>query len=78
MMDTVDRHGIGLTVHEEPYITASRTTVLEPNVTFTMEPLFMIPHEMGLHTEDMYLMTVEGFEPITGRACDNKNLITVG
>ena len=50
-------HGIGQTIHEEPYITDTRTIVMEPNITFTMEPLYMIPGRMGFHVEDMYLIT---------------------
>ena len=36
-------HGIGQTIHEEPYITDTRDIVLERNITFTMEPLYMMP-----------------------------------
>ena len=54
-------HGIGQTIHEEPYITDTRKTVMQPNITFTMEPLYMIPGRMGFHVEDMYLITPGGF-----------------
>ena len=61
-------HGIGQTIHEEPYITDTRKTiVLQPNITFTMEPLYMIPGRMGFHVEDMYVITPSGFDPITGK-----------
>ena len=40
-------HGIGQTIHEEPYITDTRTIVMEPNITFTMEPLYMMPGRTG-------------------------------
>ncbi len=68
-------HGIGQTIHEEPYITDTRTVVMEPNITFTMEPLYMIPGRMGFHVEDMYLITPAGFEPITGMITPNDELI---
>ncbi len=42
-------HGIGQTIHEEPYITDSRDVVMAPNITFTMEPLYMMPGRMGFH-----------------------------
>ncbi|WBY00551.1 Xaa-Pro peptidase family protein [Ramlibacter tataouinensis] len=71
-------HGIGQTIHEEPYITDTRTIVFEPNITFTMEPLYMIPGEMGFHAEDMYVITEGGFESITGTICSNDELIEVG
>ena len=71
-------HGIGQTIHEEPYITDSRSVVLEPNITCTMEPLYMIPGRMGFHVEDMYLITPDGFEALTGTITPNDELIPVG
>lgn len=71
-------HGIGQTIHEEPYITETRKIVLERNITFTMEPLYMLPGEMGFHVEDMYVITSDGFDPITGNISDNSELIEVG
>jgi Xaa-Pro aminopeptidase len=71
-------HGIGQTIHEEPYITDSRNAVLQPNVTCTMEPLYMIPGRMGFHVEDMYRITPAGYEAITGAITPNDELIRVG
>lgn len=71
-------HGIGQTIHEEPYITDTRNIVLAPNITFTMEPLYMIPGEMGFHVEDMYIVTRDGFDAITGNLSKNDELIEVG
>jgi Xaa-Pro aminopeptidase len=71
-------HGIGQTIHEEPYITESRAVILEPNITFTMEPLYMMPGRMGFHVEDMYRITPTGFIAITGAIAPNDALIRVG
>jgi Xaa-Pro dipeptidase len=71
-------HGIGQTIHEEPYITDTRTVVLEPDITCTMEPLYMIPGRMGFHVEDMYRITPTGFEAITGKITPNDKLIEIG
>jgi Xaa-Pro aminopeptidase len=71
-------HGIGQTIHEEPYITDTRTVVMEPNITFTMEPLYMIPGRMGFHVEDMYLITPGGFQAVTGMITPNDQLIRIG
>jgi Xaa-Pro aminopeptidase len=71
-------HGIGQTIHEEPYITDTREIDFAPNITFTMEPLFMLPGEMGFHTEDMYVITRNGFDSITGNISKNDELIEVG
>ena len=71
-------HGIGQTIHEEPYLTDTRDIVFQPNITFTMEPLYMIPGEMGFHVEDMYVITERGFDALTGAICSNDELIRVG
>jgi Xaa-Pro dipeptidase len=71
-------HGIGQTIHEEPYITDTRTVVMEPNITFTMEPVYMLPGRMGFHVEDMYVITPGGYEPITGMISPNDDLIRIG
>lgn len=71
-------HGIGQTIHEEPYITDTRDIIFQPNITFTMEPLYMIPGEAGFHFEDMYVITEDGFDTITGNICVNDELIEVG
>jgi Xaa-Pro dipeptidase len=71
-------HGIGLTVHEEPYVTETRNLTFEPNIAFTMEPLYMVPGRMGFHHEDMYVITCDGFDPITGTITPNDDLIEVG
>lgn len=71
-------HGIGQTIHEEPYITDSRDIALRPNVTHTMEPLYMIPGRMGFHVEDMYLITEVGYDKMTGDRVPNDQLISVG
>lgn len=71
-------HGIGQTIHEEPYLTESRDIALCPNVIHTMEPLYMIPGRMGFHVEDMYLITDAGYEKLTGARVPNDKLISVG
>ena len=52
--------------------------VLEPNITCTMEPLYMIPGRMGFHVEDMYRITPTGFEAMTGAITPNDELIRIG
>ena len=70
-------HGIGQTAHEEPYITETREVTLAPNMTLTMEPIFLFPGRMGFHVEDMYLVTPEGHERITGPLTPNDELIRI-
>lgn len=71
-------HGIGQTIHEEPYLTDSRKVVMAPNMTFTMEPFYMLPGQMGFQVEDMYVVTEKGFEPLSGIVSRNDDLVPVG
>jgi len=70
-------HGIGQTIHEEPYITETRAMAFQPNITHTMEPLYMIPGRMGFHIEDMYVITPTGHARITGDLFPNDRLIEI-
>ncbi len=45
-------HGIGLDVHEHPYITSSNNEVLDENMVFTIEPGIYIPNRFGVRIED--------------------------
>jgi Xaa-Pro aminopeptidase len=46
-------HGIGLDVHERPFISAEETTPLEPGMTFTDEPSIIIPGRFSVRIEDI-------------------------
>lgn len=45
-------HGLGLEVHEEPYITSGNKTVLRRGMTFTIEPGIYLPGKFGVRIED--------------------------
>src|SRR5439155_12012541 len=45
-------HGIGLDVHERPFISVEDTTQLEPGMTFTDEPSIIIPGRFSVRIED--------------------------
>jgi len=45
-------HGLGLEVHEEPYIAPGNTTVLKPGMTFTIEPGIYLAGKFGVRVED--------------------------
>jgi len=49
-------HGIGLEVHEPPYITASSETVLEAGMTFTVEPGIYLPGRFGIRLEEIVVV----------------------
>ena len=46
-------HGIGLDVHERPFISTEDETPLEPGMTFTDEPSIIVPDRFGLRIEDI-------------------------
>jgi len=53
-------HGIGLDVHEEPYITAISEKILEPGMAFSIEPGIYIEGEFGVRIEDIVIVTDDG------------------
>lgn len=53
-------HGIGLEVHEEPYIVEGNNLKLEEGMTFSIEPGIYLPGEFGIRIEDIVLVTSKG------------------
>ncbi|MGH3962671.1 MAG: M24 family metallopeptidase [Pseudonocardiaceae bacterium] len=53
-------HGIGLEVHEEPYIVAGNDLVLEPGMAFSVEPGIYLPGRWGARIEDIVVVTANG------------------
>ena len=53
-------HGIGLGIHEWPYIVRNDKTVLEPGMTFSNEPMICVPGKFGIRHEDHIYMTENG------------------
>jgi Xaa-Pro aminopeptidase len=50
-------HGLGLEVHEPPWITSESETVLEPGMVFSIEPGVYLPGEFGVRVEDIVAVT---------------------
>jgi Xaa-Pro dipeptidase len=53
-------HGLGLEIHEEPYIVRGNATVLEPGMCFSNEPMIVFPDRFGIRLEDHIHMTETG------------------
>jgi Xaa-Pro aminopeptidase len=53
-------HGIGLEVHEPPYIVSGNRTELEAGMTFSIEPGIYLPDRFGVRIEDIVTVTADG------------------
>jgi Xaa-Pro dipeptidase len=53
-------HGIGMEVHEAPYLVRNDVTPLEAGMCFSDEPGLYIPGEFGIRLEDCWYMTDKG------------------
>ncbi|MFW6203682.1 MAG: M24 family metallopeptidase, partial [Actinomycetota bacterium] len=60
-------HGIGLETHEQPYLVAGNTEVLEPGMAFSIEPGFYLPGRYGARIEDIVVTTEDGAERLNRR-----------
>jgi len=68
-------HGLGLEGHEEPYIRGDNNFILQPGMTFTIEPGIYLPHRNGVRIEDDIIITETGCKSFTDLP---RELITLG
>lgn len=55
-------HGIGLEVHEPPYLVGNGELLLEPGMTMSDEPGIYVPEAFGIRLEDIVAVTEGGCE----------------
>ncbi|ORW74396.1 M24 family metallopeptidase [Mycobacterium saskatchewanense] len=60
-------HGIGLSVHEEPYIVAGNDLPLTAGMAFSIEPGIYFPGHWGARIEDIVIVTEDGAEAVNHR-----------
>jgi len=53
-------HGIGLSIHEAPYLVRGDKTPLAPGMCFSNEPMIVIPDKFGVRLEDHFHVTQDG------------------
>ncbi len=59
-------HGLGIEVHEPPYITGTSETVLEEGMVFSIEPGIYLPGRFGIRLEEIVILRSDGPEILSG------------
>jgi Xaa-Pro aminopeptidase len=68
-------HGIGMNVHERPFLSPEDDTVLEEGMTFTDEPSIMIAGGFGVRIEDIIVVEKDGGRMLNSYS---KELVSTG
>ncbi len=59
-------HGMGVEIHEQPYLTSVSETVLEAGMVFSIEPGIYLPGRFGIRLEDIVILRDSGPEILSG------------
>jgi Xaa-Pro aminopeptidase len=63
-------HGLGLEIHEPPWITSESDTILEPGMVFSVEPGVYLKDRFGIRIEDIVAVTEGECRVLTGAGHD--------
>lgn len=58
-------HGLGIDIHEPPYITATSETVMHAGNVFSIEPGIYLPGQFGVRLEDIVVATDGGADVLS-------------
>jgi Xaa-Pro dipeptidase len=58
-------HGVGMEIHEHPYMVRNNLQLLEPNMTYSNEPGIYIVGEIGVRIEDLLVCTEDSARSLT-------------
>jgi Xaa-Pro aminopeptidase len=58
-------HGLGIDVHERPYIAASEETILEEGNVFSIEPGIYLPGRFGIRLEEIVILRADHAEVLS-------------
>lgn len=58
-------HGLGITLHEEPFVNELTSIPLEEGMVLCIEPLTLLEGRFGMQIEDEVLITATGYEPFS-------------
>lgn len=68
-------HGVGLEIHEQPFVSPKSSTILSSGMVITVEPGIYIPDKFGVRIEDMVVVTKDGFRNFANLS---KELLVIG